>query len=63
MALKRHIQDGRPGSPPDIRFNSGGITFTIALPGLEQAGRLAIRCDQAGGVWVSIQPTSVPQSD
>jgi hypothetical protein len=63
MPPRRYVLDDRPGSPPDIRFGSGGITFTFAPPGIPDAECLTIRCDHFGRVWVSIQCSPARQSD
>ena len=62
MARGHRTIDRHPGSLPDIRANTGGITFVMPPRGLPKGKQLAIRCDAEGEVWISIQPKQ-PASD
>jgi hypothetical protein len=53
---ERHTFDQRPGSVPEIRTDSGGMTFIMAPAGSPKGERLVIRCDADGEVWISIEP-------
>jgi hypothetical protein len=54
MARGQHTLDGKPGSLHEIRTYTGGITFVMAPPGTPRGGKLVIRCDENGDVWISI---------
>jgi hypothetical protein len=56
MRHERQTFDQRPGSVPDIRTDSGGITFVMGPPGTSTGRRLVIRCDADGEVWICIEP-------
>ena len=53
---RQPMADRRPGAPPEIRMDAGGIWFVMAPPGVPPGERLVIRCDTDDGLWVSIQP-------
>jgi hypothetical protein len=48
--------DSQPGSLPDILPDTGGLKFVMRPRGTNTRKRLVIRCEDAGEVWVSIQP-------
>ena len=56
MARRYDTLDHRPGSLPDITKDGGSITFDMRPLGMRDHERLIIRCDEAGEVWISIQP-------
>jgi hypothetical protein len=56
MRHERQTFDQRPGSVPDIRTDTGGITFVMVPAGTPRGERLVIRCDADGEVWISIEP-------
>jgi hypothetical protein len=49
--------DQRPGALPDVRTCGSDITFVMAPAGTPASDRLIIRCDDHGGVWISIGST------
>jgi hypothetical protein len=54
--MSRMSIDRRPGTRPQIKAEKdGSITYVVSLPGNKET-RLVIRCDDAGELWVSIQP-------
>jgi hypothetical protein len=55
MARRYDTVDGRPGSIPDIKTGLRGLTFEMHPIGTRHDERLVIRCDDDGGVWISIQ--------
>ena len=59
MTRGQDMIDRRPGSLPDIRTNTRGITFVMVPPGPPRGRQLVIRCDADGGIWISIQPEQV----
>jgi hypothetical protein len=52
MARKLLTIDEKPGSPPDIRTNSDGVTFDMVVR--NEDARLVIRCAINGDLWTSI---------
>jgi len=41
---------------PTIRAAEGSLTYTIVPALARRDEALVIRCDEEGGVWISIQP-------
>jgi hypothetical protein len=56
MATRKSL-DLRPGAIPDIRPDGDGITYLLEIAGTQGGGRLVIRCDPDGAIWVSIPRT------
>ena len=52
----RRKTDLRPGAVPTIRAAEGSLTYTIVPALARRDEALVIRCDEEGGVWISIQP-------
>jgi len=52
----RRKADLRPGAAPTIRAVDGSLTYTIVPAFARRDETLVIRCDDEGGVWISIQP-------
>jgi hypothetical protein len=61
MSRIRHALDGQPGRLPDVRVESDDIVFVMTPPGTAHEGRLVIRCDVDGELWVSIQPAAASE--
>jgi hypothetical protein len=58
MAQVRHAFDGQPGRVPEVRVEATDIIFVMTPPGTGHDGRLRIRCDADGELWISIQPVT-----
>jgi len=56
MPHRQHALDRQPGSAPDIRADVRGVTFVIRPAGIRKTEWLIIRCDERGGIWISIEP-------
>ncbi|HJZ75693.1 MAG TPA: hypothetical protein VKE51_28360 [Vicinamibacterales bacterium] len=54
----RRKTDHRPGAVPTIRAVEGSLTYTIVPALARRDEALVIRCDEDGGVWISIQPAN-----
>jgi hypothetical protein len=57
MPRPQSALDRQPGRIPDISEDGRGVTYVIDLVGGRPTHRLIIRCDNDGGVWMSITPT------
>jgi hypothetical protein len=53
MARRKRI-DRHPGPVPEIRIVDESLVFEFACNSSDQCGRLLIRCDDGGEIFVSI---------
>src|SRR5262249_16548020 len=54
MKRTKPTADDRPGAVPDIHTGATGVTYVMAPCGTQVSERLIIRCDERGGLWISI---------
>jgi hypothetical protein len=54
MKRAKPTLDDRPGPTPDVHTTVHGVTYVMAPCGTDTSARLVIRCDERGGMWVSL---------